>query len=220
MQIHLSRAASITGALFIASSLLAGCRSGGGSPAVPAGPVQQNPARPAFITIKPESIVYTPVNEKITNSGKLKLDLNNDGVNDFTFHQSYFPLYDPFHHLCGAEGDLGVEHRTGGVANGARKRWAAVLSSGSPIDSSISFDHRGSVMSDFATGCARFPYNNGYWNGASNQYLGLEFMIQGQTHYGWAQMSVSGSEYGILTTLTGYAYETVAGMSIEAGQTK
>lgn len=221
----LLRFASIGAALFIAGALLAGCASGGGSPAVPAGSTQLGEARWAFDGVKPESIVYTPVNETLTNTGKLKLDLNNDGTNDFTFHQSYFPIYmsggmgPP--QLCGAEGGTGVTHQRGGVANGAQSGWAAVLAYGIPIDSSVRFDRRtGSVMSDFATGCVRHPYDNGYWNGASDMYLGLVFKVGGQAHYGWAQMSVSGGEHGITTTLTGYAYETVAGKSILAGQTK
>jgi hypothetical protein len=220
--------ASRTMTAFIVSGVLAGCASSGGSPVAPAGQTQLGAAaRSVFTAVRPESIVYTPVNETITNDGTLKLDLNNDGVSDFSFRQSYSPIY--MHvvmgppRLCGAIGGVSVKQRRGnGVANGAQVGWAAALASGSQIDSSLSFDLKTSLMYGYAVGCMpphRVPYSDGYWNNR-HAYLGLEFKIQGQTHYGWAQMSVSGGEYGITTTLTGYAYETVAGMSIAAGQTK
>ena len=54
--------------------------------------------------------------------------------------------------------------------------------------------------------------------GVTNRYLGLEFQIKGRTHYGWARLTF---EDGVLSaTLTGYAYETIAGKSIRAGLTK
>jgi hypothetical protein len=61
----------------------------------------------------------------------------------------------------------------------------------------------------------------GNWLGANNRYLGLAFTIHGKTHYGWARLSVHVvSHRFISSTLTGYAYETIAGKSIIAGKTK
>ena len=54
-------------------------------------------------------------------------------------------------------------------------------------------------------------------------YLGLQFLINGETHYGWAAVDVvfdtSQRPWTFSATLTGYAYETVAGQSIAAGRT-
>jgi hypothetical protein len=63
-------------------------------------------------------------------------------------------------------------------------------------------------------------YVAGAWGGARPQYLGLAFSIDGQTHYGWARLtsSVKGIKCKSSVLLTGYAYETVPGKSIEAGQ--
>ena len=65
-------------------------------------------------------------------------------------------------------------------------------------------------------------YAGGNWARVTNRYLGLKFKINGKTHYGWARLSVQiSSDYRQITaTLTGYAYETIAGKSIKAGQTK
>ena len=48
-------------------------------------------------------------------------------------------------------------------------------------------------------------------------YLGLRFQLNGQNHYGWARLTVEGASYA---KLTGYAYETIPGKAIIAGQTK
>jgi hypothetical protein len=42
---------------------------------------------------------------------------------------------------------------------------------------------------------------------------------KGRIHYGWARLSVSTS-FHFTATLTGYAYETIPGKPIKAGQTK
>ena len=49
------------------------------------------------------------------------------------------------------------------------------------------------------------------------RYLGLEFQINGQTHYGWAELSTYGRT-GV-NFLYGFAYETIAGKGIQTGQT-
>lgn len=57
----------------------------------------------------------------------------------------------------------------------------------------------------------------GKW-GRSKRYLGLAFQINGETYYGWALLEIDISAGG--AKLKGYAYETVAGMPIDAGQTE
>ena len=57
--------------------------------------------------------------------------------------------------------------------------------------------------------------------GVRDRYLGLKFVINGQTHYGWARFSVSIPNAKVLNytaILTGYAYETEPHMPIVAGQ--
>ena len=49
-------------------------------------------------------------------------------------------------------------------------------------------------------------------------YLGLEFHIKGSTHYGWAHMIVTPSDYTFVSKLTGFAYETIPRKSIKAGR--
>jgi hypothetical protein len=61
----------------------------------------------------------------------------------------------------------------------------------------------------------------GSWVNVNNRYLGIKFEINGETHYGWARLSVQVQlPLTVTATLTGYAYETVPNKSIVAGQTK
>jgi hypothetical protein len=57
----------------------------------------------------------------------------------------------------------------------------------------------------------------GNWVGISDKYIGVRFAAGSQTHYGWARLSVSAD--GGTITLKEYAYNTVAGQGIVAGQT-
>jgi hypothetical protein len=58
---------------------------------------------------------------------------------------------------------------------------------------------------------------------AGDAYLGLQFYMDGQAHYGWAEVSLS--DYtepggaGVYGEITAYAYDTVANQGISAGQT-
>jgi hypothetical protein len=59
----------------------------------------------------------------------------------------------------------------------------------------------------------------------TQRYLGLKFKFRGKVHYGWARFSsvkASACNGGpaVSATLTGFAYETIAGKSIKAGQTQ
>ena len=63
------------------------------------------------------------------------------------------------------------------------------------------------------------PYKSsgsyGNFLGQSGKYLGVEFQIAGQTHYGWVQIDVN--DEANEATINGYAYEDVAGAAIHAG---
>ena len=46
-------------------------------------------------------------------------------------------------------------------------------------------------------------------------YLGLKFTIRGKIHFGWARVKVDTQQKPFSATLTGYAYETIPGKSME-----
>jgi hypothetical protein len=59
----------------------------------------------------------------------------------------------------------------------------------------------------------------GPWANVQNRYLGVTFQMDGATHYGWIRLTVGSARRPLTATITGYAYETVAGQGIQAGQT-
>ena len=73
-----------------------------------------------------------------------------------------------------------------------------------------------------ATGIAGGPAlpgsSRGPWCNVTNRYLGLKFVIKGETHFGWARLNVTCSGLAVNATLTGYAYETIADKGIFTGK--
>jgi hypothetical protein len=56
----------------------------------------------------------------------------------------------------------------------------------------------------------------GPWQNVTDRFLGLSFKINGETHFGWARMSVSATRQ---VTVTGYAYESTPNMPLVTGIT-
>ena len=152
-------------------------------------------------------IVYTKANVHIGRNGIYNLDLNNDGITDFTIwrRDGKCPSY-------------GGESETPANGNGAEGAPPEALSKGDPIGPSQTFYGGSGGMYWYERNNKCQPIGGGgtWWNlpkGA--HYLGLMFQIGGKAHYGWARLVGRAP-----TTLTGYAYETKPGKAIEAGQTR
>jgi hypothetical protein len=159
-------------------------------------------------------VVHTPVNATISGNGAIKIDLNHDGIKDFVLRSTSQVA------ACGNRqgliGSTKIIPKTAG--NGvvvSHLNFAAVLASGTPIDTNATFRNAGSVVTQFFL-CS-------FGNQRVAGYLGLELQIDGQTHYGWVQISID-AHYDHLhnsmsTTVVDFAYETIPGHAIKAGQT-
>jgi len=155
-------------------------------------------------------IVYTPKQITIAPRTAISLDLNNDGVNDFIISNWQ---YDQVSHLS-------IIHQAS--ANGVMSKYqklgpAADLAFGVQIGPARFFEGVGSMATDGSQSGTVF-FSGGPWKNAHERYLGLKFSLNGETHYGWARMTVT-AKGGIAATLTGYAYETVPDKPISAGKT-
>lgn len=170
-------------------------------------------------------IVYTPADTNITPDHTIPLDLNHDGIVDFGFKDVYrrSRTYG-FDHtgvlsVLPANPANKIEgfHRTNG-------NYASALRAGASIGPNARFttgaNRMATVFSD--TGRARELSGMcfGPWSSGQNRYLGLEFLIKGEVHFGWARLNVSCKGLDVFATLSGYAYETVPNKPIIAGQTK
>jgi hypothetical protein len=161
-------------------------------------------------------IIYTPASQTIGVNRSLNLDLNHDGIADFQIWNKY-----SFRNAI--EAKLGVKPMAAVNRIAGNSEYAAALAGGVPIGGSARFPVKGDGImvwwfySFSSTVCCG---SYGPWRNVKNRFLGLKFSINGEIHYGWARLNVSFPRPKITATLTGYAYETIANKSIDAGQTK
>ena len=174
-------------------------------------------------------VVYVPSNTPMavaqTNMGPAftNLDLNNDGVRDFTFAMSYTSLYN----------SSTIRHKfylkvlPAGAGNGvieATTTTAAALSKGQEIGPQQKFGSNGLYMalSEFN---ARSSQRSGSWRNVEYAYVGLKFVIKGEVHYGWARIKFPYTGSILLPgavgypSIYGYAYENTPNQPIIAGLT-
>lgn len=199
-------------------------------------------------------IVYTPANVKIpVNGGPVPLDLNHDGITDFVLSNVYRfgegtseALYATLFVGTGA-GNTRNKFRGRGTdtSRGYVFRFASALRPGFSVAANKSYFQKspkglmaglvvqyqnplrrglGAGESCVSATAACASGTDGQWMYTKNRYLGLQFIINGQTHYGWARVAVTratgNDKNSILATLTGYAYETVPNKPIITGKTK
>jgi hypothetical protein len=170
-------------------------------------------------------IVYTPTNLSIPVGGSSDIDLNRDGSTDFTLRSKLIQAYCQW-------GDeyvwsLSVIPATGsGVVVTPGHVWsdyASALRIGVPVGSHQTFYQSSSVMAEIYWGMCGSG-TAGQWLNQHDRYLGFQFQGSDDAiHYGWAMVSTAAYVDGnghlqAATILSGFAYETVAGREIQAGQ--
>jgi hypothetical protein len=166
-------------------------------------------------------IVYTATHHVIERNNHYNLDLNHDGKTDFTLGYRFRTVTSGSIRsiYASAPSGNGIE----GTA-GSRGFLAAALKRGTRVPDHLRFSRPDARMAyvcgGFIGSCRATTSFQGNWINTTNRYLGLKFKIQGQTHYGWARLSIRYSNFTFTETLTGYAYETVPNKAITAGATK
>ncbi len=158
-------------------------------------------------------IVYTAANVVISAQGLriYPLDLRNDGTTDFFLDATFKESID----TSGGTSRIRVSPVQGNGAVGYGGS-AADLMGGQPIGNARKFDGR--VLGTLRTFIGTEFRFHGNWANVTNRYLGLKFQIDGETHFGWARLTMLGKN-PLTATLTGYAYETIANTPIIAGKT-
>jgi hypothetical protein len=159
-------------------------------------------------------VVYTPAHQVIGRNQGFPIDLNHDGVTDFTI-QNHFR-----ENSSSEVAILEVGPGAGGsVVYSNFGLGAAALQRGTRVGPRSPFKGGLQIMADrYALSFAGTTYHFGSWFNVSNGYLGIQFSIDGQVHFGWARLTTrSNGKFLIVATLTGYAYETDPGKAIIAG---
>jgi hypothetical protein len=177
-------------------------------------------------------VVFTPTHQTIARNVRYILDLNNDGVGDFTISNigNDFDIGRNVRNTNGSSSTsvflrayaVGQSHRVWGAGG-----FQSALSKGVTLSSKGQFNQSGGLMGNVYSRDGFGPTYKGPWapNGATvtNKFIGLKFVINGQVHYGWARFDArlrnaeNGGAGHVL--LTGYAFESVANKPIRTGQT-
>lgn len=174
----------------------------------------------ALVTTTQGKIIYTPANIGIGDDIPVQLDVNNDGVADFSF------LIETS--IGAAKGEPGSAFGVSGVipsnAIWGQGNFASALESKRTVGPNKSYFQNGSgrlmgAGTFLRDGSSSVESTRGQWQYTKDRYLGLKFLVNGQTHYGWARLTVPGL-VGNGATITGYAYETVPNKPIVTGKTK
>ncbi len=155
-------------------------------------------------------IVYIPTHHIIKKGVSYKLDLNRDGITDFTIQDTFITGTDAY--IAKLSATPAVGHGVEGFTTSFNP-FAFALKRGSPIGPRQYFPGAVMVYAG-SSGSAR-----GSWVNIKDRYLGLRFKIHGKAHYGWARLNVQVQAFSITATLTGYAYETSPNKAIIAGRT-
>jgi hypothetical protein len=165
-------------------------------------------------------IVYTATHQVIEKHSLYNLDLNHDGKTDFTLGYRYGRVTSGTLRsiYASAPSGNGVEG-----TDGSRGFLAAALEGGTRIPNRLRFSRPKALMAyqcdGFIGSCRATTSFRGDWFNTT-RYLGLRFEIDGQTHFGWARLSIQYNNFSFTATLTGYAYETIPDKPITAGETK
>jgi hypothetical protein len=174
-------------------------------------------------------VVYSPANVLIRDR-TYNLDLNNHGIADFGISESEVHKGCQGSNYYGNTLLLNVTPTLGNRVVGSGGL-AAALNLGAPIGPHSTYSETRLLMESVKKGfflsqgkCQVQDTRIGNWLNVTDRYLGLKFLIHGKLHFGWARLNVQldcgGTYCFLIVNLTGYAYETIPGKSIKAGQTK
>ncbi|HTA22551.1 MAG TPA: hypothetical protein VK763_03380 [Terriglobales bacterium] len=178
----------------------------------------------ALVEPSQAEVVYTPTNQSIWANGGV-LDLNNDGVVDFEFRAQVYSS----HTSCAIANFYGL-YIVPAVKSNAVRGYASALPSsilvGQNAEKFKQGGGRGFIAgwNDIRWGFCRSTSHPpdyeilGPFANTDDRYLGLQFSINGEIHYGWARFNVTDTGKSVSAILTGYAYETTPGAPIFTGQ--
>ncbi len=166
-------------------------------------------------------IVYTPVQVTIGPNQSYNLDLNHDGITDFTIINQIKSTASVFQLNLFVQNPGGGNAVAAHLVNSGGFQWAYAFSSGFRITQAQRHFTSARATMAWSRGIKSGSRWGGSWAGTygfgAGGYLGLKFMIKGKIHYGWARLytDLNPSQ---TATLTGYAYETIPNKAIKTGQ--
>lgn len=178
----------------------------------------------ALVPASQAEIVFTPTNQLLTRHSALSLDLNNDGVTDFTLREVFEVCIETSGGRRAPECSEFTFQSLYARGNGSNAvAMGATSALALPVRTKVGPEDKfgNDVSLEFCTTQnGTFQHDGGPWLNVKNLYLGLQFTIDGQIHYGWARLTASTNKTTCVTKalLTGYAYETEPNTPITTGK--
>ena len=169
-------------------------------------------------------IVYTATHRVIGLTTRISLDLNHDGKTDVTLFETQHSTSEggAITHLFASGAGNVIKAYRYFTSTGPGLNFASAVLKGQRIGGSQTrFGYAGRNTMAWANTSAGGGATGGAWGNIVKlpyRYLGIQFQINGKTHYGWARLIVKCSGTTITGTLTGYAYEAIPNKTIVAGQ--
>jgi hypothetical protein len=161
-------------------------------------------------------VVYTPVYKVIHAGTNYDLDLNRDGITDFTLSNFRTDTNRLIALHLSAPGGNSVVGFKEYVDDSGDYIWcASKFDGGKGIGARRKFTNQALVLGYSSDGylCeAHIPTRK-------NRYLGIRFEISGESHFGWIRLSILRNGRNFKVVLTGYAYETIPKKRIITGRT-
>ncbi len=156
-------------------------------------------------------------------SPPVQIDFNNDGVVDISFNQ--------FSETYGSGAQAMVLRPPAGAGvitkgQGSRGPYALALLRGAQVGPSAHFNAQSDIIersfrpTTAGSQCGTGEKLYGHFPGdIPDRFVGVRFLINGGTHYGWVRMSVDTTMDGCFlgAKVTAYAYETVPNKKITIG---
>ena len=157
------------------------------------------------------------------------IDLNNDGINDFTFA----PRAHGF--SCGncSNGSASLGTRDSALVISTIQSWISDTVGGfglnRSIDSSLVWTNTIHTLAQNGEQCMACPNGpisyrgtqgiTGNWKNVSGNFMGLKIKVGSDFYYGWIKLGVSIANYSVSITIMEYAYNSTPNQPILAGQT-
>ncbi len=171
-------------------------------------------------------VVYTDVNPDYTGYGSLygdafSVDLNNDGITDFTINARSTNSYDSDRYWDGSS--IGI-HSKSGNSVAVSSNLPQAMDSGADIGTNLDWDdaNKQDLGHLFRWWGRPFPSSSsgsiyfGNFLDQSEKFLGVRFEFDGEQYYGWIRLSLNGA---YAYTVHDFAYEATPNKSIVAGDT-
>jgi len=166
-------------------------------------------------------VVFTATHQLLGPYMRVYLDLNNDGFDDFFFYNFNFATHISYPGSYGSVEVTGLHAANDVIVTSGPKFFAEAFGSGVEVSSKANFRSGQNLMNFCRTNPIHHTrFRSGPWINVKDRFLGLEFTVQGQIHYGWARFSMRQQKNYCETfaVLTGYAYETVPNQPITTGK--